>query len=345
MAESGPAPLREMWYFALPGMQLAPGRMRPKTLLGEPLLLGRTREGSVFALKDICPHRGIPLSCGEFDGSEVECCYHGWRFGPDGRCTAIPSLYEGQDFAISKIRVAAYPAREVQGNVWVFFGKDPDAAPAPPEIPEIGERRPNLFESIRVPAAIDHAVVGLMDPAHGPFVHRSWWWRSRHSIHEKSKAFAASPYGFTMLRHPPSSNSNAYRLLGGKPETEITFRLPSTRIEHIRVGRRFVANLTAVTPLSETEAEVNQAIYWDVPWLGLLAPLLRPFVRKFLNQDREVMVMQQKGLRFDPPLLLINDADTQARWYYRLKAEYLRARAEKRAFVNPVKDRVLRWRS
>ena len=343
--ESGPAPLREMWYFALPGTLLAPGRMRPKTLLGEPLLLGRTREGSVFALKDICPHRGIPLSCGGFDGSEVECCYHGWRFGADGRCTAIPSLFEGQDFDISKIRVAAYPAREVQGNIWVFFGKDESAAPGPPEIPEIGERRPELFESIRVPAAIDHAVVGLMDPAHGPFVHRSWWWRSRHSIHEKSKAFAASPYGFTMLRHPPSSNSNAYRLLGGKPETEITFRLPSTRIEHIRVGRRFVANLTAVTPLNETEAEVNQAIYWDIPWLGFLAPFLRPFVRKFLNQDREIMVMQQKGLRFDPALMLINDADTQARWYYRLKAEYLRARAEKRAFVNPVKDRVLRWRS
>ncbi len=343
--ESGPAPLREMWYFALPGTLLAPGRMRPKTLLGEPLLLGRTREGSVFALKDICPHRGIPLSCGRFDGSEVECCYHGWRFGADGRCTAIPSLFEGQDFDISKIRVMAYPAREVQGNIWVFFGKDESAAPGPPEIPEIGERRPELFESIRVPAAIDHAVVGLMDPAHGPFVHRSWWWRSRHSIHEKSKAFAASPYGFTMLRHPPSSNSNAYRLLGGKPETEITFRLPSTRIEHIRVGRRFVANLTAVTPLNETEAEVNQAIYWDIPWLGFLAPFLRPFVRKFLNQDREIMVMQQKGLRFDPALMLINDADTQARWYYRLKAEYLRARAEKRAFVNPVKDRVLRWRS
>jgi hypothetical protein len=57
------------------------------------------------------------------------------------------------------------------------------------------------------------------------------------------------------------------------------------------------------------------------------------------------MVMQQKGLRHDPPLMLINDADTQARWYLRLKAEYQRARAENRDFVNPVKDRVLRWRS
>jgi phenylpropionate dioxygenase-like ring-hydroxylating dioxygenase large terminal subunit len=343
--ESGPAPLREMWYFALPGARLARGRMQPKTLLGEPLLLGRTREGAVFALKDICPHRGIPLSYGRFDGSEVECCYHGWRFAASGQCTAIPSLYQDQDFDVAKIRVAAYPAREVQGNVWVFFGKDPGAAPEPPLIPEIGERSANLFESVRVPAAIDHAVVGLMDPAHGPFVHRAWWWRSRHSIHEKSKAFAASPYGFTMLRHPPSSNANAYRLLGGRPETEITFRLPSTRIEHIRIGARFVASLTAVTPLSDSVAEVNHAIYWNLPWLGLLSPFLRPFVKAFLNQDRRVMVMQQKGLRHDPPLMLINDADTQARWYLRLKAEYLRARAENRDFVNPVKDRVLRWRS
>jgi hypothetical protein len=43
--------------------------------------------------------------------------------------------------------------------------------------------------------------------------------------------------------------------------------------------------------------------------------------------------------------MLINDADTQAKWYYRLKQEYRRARGENRAFVNPVKGGVLRWRS
>jgi len=32
-----------------------------------------------------------------------------------------------------------------------------------------------------------------------------------------------------MARHAPSKNSRAYRLLGGKPETEITFRLPGLR--------------------------------------------------------------------------------------------------------------------
>jgi len=50
-------------------------------------------------------------------------------------------------------------------------------------------------------------------------------------------------------------------------------------------------------------------------------------------------------LKFDPVLSLIDDADTQARWYYRLKAEYARAKRDGREFVNPVQDRVLRWRS
>jgi phenylpropionate dioxygenase-like ring-hydroxylating dioxygenase large terminal subunit len=341
----GAAPLRELWYYAVPGEQLKPGKMLKKTLLGEPILLGRATNGSVFALRDICPHRGIPLSDGRFDGTEIECCYHGWRFDPGGRCTAIPSLASGQSFDLSRIAVAAYPAREVQGNIWVFFGRDPASAPGIPVLPGIGERGPNLYETVLLPCTIDHAVVGLMDPAHGPFVHRSWWWRGRGSIHEKSKAFGASPFGFTMLRHAPSSNSNAYRILGGTPQTEIVFRLPSVRIEHITAGKHVVVNLTAVTPLSADETQINHAIYWNVPLLSLLKPLLRPYVRAFLNQDRTIMVRQRVGLRYDPPLALIDDADTQARWYYRLKNEYSRATAEGRPFVNPVKDRVLRWRS
>ncbi len=338
-------PLREMWYYAVPGARLKPGKMLKKILLSEPVLLGRASDGRVFALRDICPHRGIPLSDGSFDGREIECCYHGWRFDPAGRCTAIPSLASGQKFELSRVAVATYPAREVQGNVWVFFGRDPAAAPEVPILPVIGERGPNLYETVLLPCSIDHAVIGLMDPAHGPFVHRSWWWRKPGSIHEKEKAFAASPFGFTMLRHKPSSNSNAYRLLGGAPETEISFRLPGVRIEQITAGRHAVVNLTAVTPITADETQVNHAIYWNVPALTLLKPLLRPYVRAFLNQDRAIMVRQRIGLQYDPPLALIDDADMQARWYYRLKAEYARATRERRPFVNPVKDRVLRWRS
>ena len=345
MADDSAAPLREAWYYALAGRRLKPGSVLAKTLLGEPILIGRERTGTAFALRDVCPHRGIPLTCGRFDGREIECCYHGWRFTSDGGCTAIPSLVAGQDFAIDRIRVPSYPVREVQGNIWIYFGRDPAGAPEIPHVPEIGERSYAIAETVRFAGPIDHAVVGLMDPAHGPFVHRSWWWRSRRSIHEKAKEFVPSPFGFTMSRHRPSRNSRAYRLLGGTPETEIAFSLPGVRLEHIRAGRHVLCSLTAVTPLGAEETEVNHVIYWTMPWLDPLRPLLRPFVRAFLTQDRDIVAKQQIGLRHDPPLLLISDADTQARWYYRLKQEYRRARAETRDFVNPVTPRVLRWRS
>ena len=72
--------------------------MRREMLLGEPVLLGRMRDGQAFAMRDICPHRGVPLSAGKIlSENTVECPYHGWRFRRDGVCSAIPSLVEGQD--------------------------------------------------------------------------------------------------------------------------------------------------------------------------------------------------------------------------------------------------------
>jgi phenylpropionate dioxygenase-like ring-hydroxylating dioxygenase large terminal subunit len=339
------APLRDAWYYAMPGARLRRRRFVSLLMLGEPLLIGRDSAGIPFALRNLCPHRGMPLSAGSFDGAEIECCYHGWRFDTLGRCTAIPSLAPGRRFSHGHIHTRCYPVRELQGNIWVFFGEDPAAAPEIPILDGFDDRGPDLVENVRFAAAVDDAVIGLMDPAHGPFVHRAWWWRSRHSIQPKVKAFAPSPFGFTMTRHAPSRNSRAYRLLGGTPDTEIAFRLPSIRIEQIRAGHHRVCSLTAITPVDDRTTAIHHCIYWTLPWLGLLKPALRHYVRAFLRQDRDIMERQQHGLRFDPPLTLIDEADTQAKWYYRLKREYLRARAEGRPFVNPVEARTLEWRS
>ena len=340
--------LRNLWYFAMPGRALKPGALVAKTLLGEPLVFARDGNGAPFVMLDICPHRGIPLSYGRLDGGMVECCYHGWRFAPDGRCAAIPSLIAGQKFDAGRIKVKTYPCREVQGNIWIFMADkagDPATAPAPPELPGVTADHMRINDCLRFPCHVDHAVVGLMDPAHGPFVHQSWWWRPSHSAHEKAKRFGPSPLGFTMLRHRPSSNSRAYRLLGGTPETEIAFRLPGIRIEHIQAGRHVLCNLTAVTPIDQTSTEVNHIIYWTLPWLTPLTPVLRRFARAFLDQDRAVVVMQQQGLKHNPSLMLIDDADRPAKWYYRLKREWAMSQADGRAFVNPVTERTLRWRS
>lgn len=337
--------LSGLWYLGLPGRDLKPGRMAARSILGQPVLFGRTGAGKAFALRDLCPHRGIPLSCGRFDGREVECCYHGWRFDAAGRCTAIPSLVEDQAFPLERIKVRRYPVAESQGLVWIFMG-DADQAPLPaPALPTMADLPLRHVETALFPCPLDDAVVGLMDPAHGPFVHRSWWWRSAKSIHAKAKPFAPSPLGFTMVRHAPSKNSFAYRLLGGRPETEISFQLPGLRIEEVSAGRHRFAGLTAITPIDRSACLVTQAMYWTMPWLTLARPLLRPFIRRFLEQDRDIVAAQQAGLAHGPSLMLIDDADTQAKWYFRLKREFALAAAEGRPFVNPLKPRILRWKS
>jgi phenylpropionate dioxygenase-like ring-hydroxylating dioxygenase large terminal subunit len=349
--------LRDIWYFALPGENLKSGDLIHKVLLGEPLVFGRAADGSAFALRDICPHRGVPLSAGRIIDAEkagcgesvVECPYHGWQFRADGRCAHIPSLVPGQDVEVERIRVRRYPVREVQGNLWIFMAdeKRADLAPnhEPPRMPHFGDQPANIRETMTFDCHVDHAVIGLMDPAHGPFVHRAWWWRSGSSIHEKAKAFAPSELGFAMVEHVPSSNSLAYKILGGKPTTEIAFRLPGIRIERISVGRHCIVGLTSVTPIDEKTTEITQSFYWTMPFLTVFKPIARHFLRRFLGQDRDMVNLQQQGLKFDPRLMLINDADVQAKWYQRLKSEWTTAIDQGRPFENPVKPATLRWRS
>lgn len=354
--------LRDIWYFAGPAETLKRGDIRRVEILGEPILIGRDHAGQVFGFRDLCPHRGVPLSAGRCltadTGSVVECPYHGWRFGPDGGCQHIPSLVPGKDaMDPTKIRVRPYAVRERQSNVWVYVPEEEKAAAAqrqgapaleegdPPELPGIGDWKAKTRKTMTFHCHVDHAVIGLMDPAHGPFVHKSWFWRSEASIHAKEKMFAPSPLGFTMRSHKPSKNSFVYKLLGGDVKTEIAFRLPGVRTEHITAGKYTILGLTTVTPVHANETEVVQTFYWDQPLLSVLKPFLTPFVHVFLKQDRDMVDLQQEGLKFNPRLMLIDDADRQAKWYFALKKEWEAHKAEARAFANPVTEGLLHWRS
>lgn len=346
--EAKPLFLKNIWYYGLPGGMLKPGTTIAKTLLNEPILFGRTRAGEVFAVRDICPHRAVPLSCGRFDGTQLECAYHGWRFDAKGQCTTIPALTEDQNLDLSRFRVKAYPVREVQGNIWIYMAQDDRQAIPEDDVPRVPNFGDEMYQAVVVmnfPCYVDHAVVGLMDPAHVPFVHRSWWWRSDPTLSEEIKTFDPSPLGFTMRRHHLERSTFFYDLIGGNPEVEISFQLPGVRFEQVITKQNSVCNLTTITPITENETEVTTLFYTTLPWFPILKPLLMRFVRTFLNQDRDMVVKQQIGLKHDPSLMLIRDADTQAKWYYQLKAEHTRALAENRPFVNPVKEQVLRWRS
>ncbi len=345
-----PELLRDCWYVAAHAHQLPRGAMLPVTLLGEQILLARAADGHAFALRDFCPHRGMPLRYGRFDGCEIECCYHGWKFNTAGQCTHVPALLKNDPTDVTKIKTPAFGCFEQDGLIWVYMACDAKQPPSPPPtMPAPVEGGFRHIESVEFPCPIDHAVIGLMDPSHGPYVHRSWWWRTAKSMHEKQKQFAPRGMGFAMLNHAPSRNSRAYRILGaaGERRTEITFQLPGLRTELITIGARHVLLLTALTPISETRTMLHQFLYTNIMFINALLPILKPFGKAFIAQDLLVVKRQQEGLsQPNPPsLMLLGDADAQALWYYRLKKEYLAAQAAGRAFENPLKERTLKWRS
>jgi phenylpropionate dioxygenase-like ring-hydroxylating dioxygenase large terminal subunit len=350
-AIAGPDPepplfLRNLWYFAALGRDLKPGQLQRLMLLGEPVVLGRMRNGGAFALRDICPHRGVPLSAGRvMPENTVECAYHGWRFRPDGVCALIPSLVEGQDIDPANIRVRAYPLREQDGLIWIYFAADErsGAASEPPRV-QIADAKPRWVESQTFHCGIDDAVIGLMDPAHAPYVHGRWWWRKTPRV--KTKDYAPLPNGFVMQRHPPSKP--AYRLLGSDVTTEITFELPSLRFENISgtvMGRRIdVVGFTACTPLNEITTQVTQVFYWPA-WLSILKPFFAILGPIFLSDDRKMAELQREGLKFNPRLMLIQDSDVPAIWYHRLKKAWSISVESGSPFVNPIQPRTLSWRS
>jgi vanillate O-demethylase monooxygenase subunit len=138
-------------------------------LLDERLVVYRALDRIVVA-RDLCIHRGVPLSIGRVEGDELVCRYHGLRFGPDGACRFIPA--EPGAKPTSRMRIQTFPVQEKFGLVWTSL--DPAADPA--RVPVFPLWDDPDFERI-LPPSIDIAgsagrqCEGFLDVAHFAFVH------------------------------------------------------------------------------------------------------------------------------------------------------------------------------
>jgi phenylpropionate dioxygenase-like ring-hydroxylating dioxygenase large terminal subunit len=138
-------------------------------LLDERLVIYRLSDGSLAAAKDICFHRGVPLSMGHVEGDEIVCRYHGLRYDREGKCVCIPAHPSG---TISpRLRLKMYSVQERYGLVWVRLVDN-----GPVSLPEMKEwEDPDylqvLPDSVAIAAAAGRQVEGFLDVGHFAFVH------------------------------------------------------------------------------------------------------------------------------------------------------------------------------
>ena len=159
---------KDFWYVMCESAEVA-DKPLARTILGQDLVTYRTDKGEAVVLRDLCPHRGMPLSMGKVEGDAIRCGYHGMLVGRDGRCRAMP----GQPQIHRLQGTGAFPVLEKFGYVWIWAGDPALADPAAlPPLPW-GEGTDWTFGGgvYRIDCNYQLLIDNLMDLTHETYVH------------------------------------------------------------------------------------------------------------------------------------------------------------------------------
>ena len=98
-----------------------------RELAGESLILVRDRDGGPRAFYNLCRHRGTRL-CTAAEGAfvdRIQCPYHAWTYGLDGRLLAAPHMDEVPHFDRRDYPLHAAAAASWDGHLFVNLAPDP----------------------------------------------------------------------------------------------------------------------------------------------------------------------------------------------------------------------------
>jgi phenylpropionate dioxygenase-like ring-hydroxylating dioxygenase large terminal subunit len=293
------------WYIACLSSELRGKRPLARTVDDVRLALFRDGGGQPVALLDRCPHRNVPLSCGQVRDGLLECCYHGWRFDREGVCRAVPGLVDGEADRRAR-RASAYPAAEHDGFVWVATAADDgeERATPPLRFPNVDDPRyATVRRHVTLPAGLHACIENALDVPHTAFLHGGLFRGGREPVEievvvrpiDGGEGVEAEYLG------EPRPEGLIGRILapeGGVLTHVDRFLLPSTAQIEYRLGENHLIDTVAFTPVSEFETELYAAITFHLrlPHAPVRAAVT-PVVNRILAQDARVLRRQSEAIR------------------------------------------------
>ena len=308
--------LRNYWYVAASDAEIGRTPLS-RVILGEPIVFFRTEQGTPVAFEDRCPHRQLPLSMGRLIGDELQCRYHGLRFGTDGRCVHIP----GQDRIPQAAKARTYPVVERYHWVWIWMGDPALADPAAItdfhwlDDPEWGAKTSYLHVKANWQLVVDN----LLDLTHLAFVHETTIGNLALAEHAKVNVTRA-PNNVVVTRwiidqDPPPTFQKVGGFTGKVDRWQIIDFVPPAFLrldvgatptgtgapEGKRVGGINMRNLNAITPETETTSHYfwGQAHDFDVKNTETTNKIFEQIRTAFL-EDVDVFSGQQRNLDLMP---------------------------------------------
>lgn len=92
-----------------------------RTVFNRRLVAYRNGQGNAVVMDATCRHLGADLGLGKVVGDCIECPFHGWKYGSDGRCREVPRADRPPDFAVQRV----FPCQERHGSLFFFNGTEP----------------------------------------------------------------------------------------------------------------------------------------------------------------------------------------------------------------------------
>ena len=119
---------REAW-----AMQV--GEYFTTTIVGEPILVVRDRQGTLRAMSSVCQHRAMLVAEGHGQKKAFVCPYHHWTYGLDGGLIGAPAMERSCAFNKADNALPNFAVEVWQG--FVFINLDRDARPLAPRLASV----------------------------------------------------------------------------------------------------------------------------------------------------------------------------------------------------------------
>jgi len=106
---------------------LRPGDFFTCEVVGQPLVVTRGLDNQLRCYYNVCMHRAGPVALGQGNRKSLQCKYHGWTYGLDGKLMNAPEFEGVRNW--QKENICLHSVQVAQWGPWVWVNLDPNAGP------------------------------------------------------------------------------------------------------------------------------------------------------------------------------------------------------------------------
>jgi choline monooxygenase len=117
---------RPAWHYVGHTGQLAGPGFVATEVARTPVVLTRDRDGVLRGFVNVCRHRGFVLAAGEGARETLQCPYHAWTYGLDGRLRKAPRSEEEPDFPQDELGLVPVAVDTWGPFLFANVGADPE---------------------------------------------------------------------------------------------------------------------------------------------------------------------------------------------------------------------------